>query len=512
MSIRKGLTWTICAFVVLILTVIAIGYGVSKLARDGLQDVERSTLGMATLKASSEKLLKVRLALGSYETLFSVGKQTDAMLADAHQLLGASNRDFQAYVGGTFESEAERKLARAVADARKNLVDRAIEPEFEALNDGNYNAFRDIEGQTANRSYAAYAKAIDELEALQNEDAQRKTATVGERFRFATLVFAAIGAIAVVVGLIARASLSTALIRPVNETIAHFRRIASGDLTMAVAHRPQGEMGQLLGALGQMRAGLMDTVSKVRGSSDEIAYGAKAIASGNVDLSRRTSQQAAALEVTVASIGQLSSTVRQNEDSAKEANRLAQGALQTVSRSGEMAERAMAVMDSITESSRRIKDITGIIEGIAFQTNILALNAAVEAARAGEQGRGFSVVASEVRSLAQRAAVAAKDIKSLIDDAARRVEQGASFVQLAGGTMSEAMGAVERVTRIVGEIEIAAANQSQGIAQVNEAISQIDEATQSNVARVEQVTVAAKSLESQVDVLRRAVAVFEIGT
>ncbi|HTI18805.1 MAG TPA: methyl-accepting chemotaxis protein [Trinickia sp.] len=510
MSIRTGLTWTIGAFVVLILMVIAIGYGVSKFARDGLLGIEQTSQRIATLKSSSEKLLKVRLALGSYETLFSVGQQSETLLTDARNLLAESNKNFEAYAGGPFQTDAERALAQAVVHARAELVTKAIEPEFAALDGGDVNAFRDIEGRTAGASYGVYAKAIDALEALQNEDALRKTGTVGERFRLATFMFAAIGALSIVVGMIARASLSAAVIRPVNQTIVHFERIASGDLTMGVIGSSHGEMGQLLRALGKMRASLVDTVAKVRGSSDEIACGAKEIASGNVDLSRRTSQQAAALEVTVDNVEQLSSAVSRNEDSAKEANRLAQGALQIVVRGGQVIEQAISVMDRVTESSRKVKEITGMIEGIAFQTNILALNAAVEAARAGEQGRGFAVVATEVRYLAQRSATAAKDIKGLIDEAASHVEQGTSFVQLAGGAMSEARGAVEHMTGIMAEIEGAAAEQSSGIAQVNQAISQIDDVTRSNVALVEQAAAAAKSLEQQVELLRHAVGTFAI--
>ena len=510
LSIRTGLTWTICMFVILIVAVIAIGYGALKLASDGLLDVQRASIGMSTLKTSSEKLLQVRLALGGYETLFSVGKQTDALLSDAQKLLVESNADFAAYVSGSFESDVERSLAQAVARARTMFVKQAIEPEVKALNDGDFNAFREIQGEVATRDYAAYAKAIDALEILQNDNARHETAMVGGRSRFATLMFGSIGAVAIAVGFVARASLSAAVIRPVNQTIAHFQRIASGDLTMTVDGGSRSEMGQLLGALGQMRAGLIDTVSKVRDSSGEIANGAKEIALGNLDLSRRTAQQATALEHTAASIEELSSTVKQNEDNAKEVNRLAQGTLKTVVRGGEVISRVVDTMNGISESSRKVKDITGIIEGIAFQTNILALNAAVEAARAGEHGRGFAVVASEVRGLAQRSGTAAKEIKELIGDSADQVEHGASLVREAGKTMSEAMQAVERLTHIMAEIEASAAEQSLGIEQVNHAILQIDEFTQNNVALVEEAAAAAKSLEEQACVLRRAVAAFEI--
>jgi methyl-accepting chemotaxis protein len=259
-----------------------------------------------------------------------------------------------------------------------------------------------------------------------------------------------------------------------------------------------------------MRDGLIDTVSKVRGSTGAITQGANEIASGNADLSRRTEQQAAALEETAASMEELSATVKQNADNAQQANRLAHGALETVTRGGTVVGRVTETMEGITTSSRKVAEIIGMIEGIAFQTNILALNAAVEAARAGEQGRGFAVVASEVRSLAQRSGTAAKEIKELIGESAAKVEQGASLVAEAGKTMHEAMQSVERVTSIMGEIEAAAREQSEGIAQVNKAITQIDEVTQHNAALVEEAAAAAKSLEEQASVLREAVSVFQL--
>src|SRR6202012_2390888 len=270
------------------------------------------------------------------------------------------------------------------------------------------------------------------------------------------------------------------------------------------------EMGQLLSALTKMREGLVETVSKVRGSTTAITQGANEIASGNADLSSRTEQQAAALQQTAASMEQLSATVKQNADNAKQANRLAHGALDTVTRGGQVVSRVTETMDGISESSRKVTEIIGMIEGIAFQTNILALNAAVEAARAGEQGRGFAVVASEVRSLAQRSGTAAKEIKELIGESAAKVEQGASLVAEASKTMSEAMQSVQSVTGIMGEIEAAALEQSEGIAQVNKAITQIDEVTQHNAALVEEAAAAARSLEEQAAVLRDAVAVFQL--
>ncbi|MFM0070205.1 methyl-accepting chemotaxis protein [Paraburkholderia sediminicola] len=509
-TIRGGLTLVISVFVVFLLTVIGVGYGALKLANSSLDETQHSAAALSHLKASSEKLLQVQLALGSYQTLFSVGKQTDDLLPAAHKVLVESNKDFGNYMAGPFASEDEKKLAQNVEQARSALVDKAIEPEFKALNDFDFNTFRNIQGETANAFYATYSKAIDALQRLQT-DSQRKQAETGaQRFQLATLLFAGIGAISIVIGVMARVGLSAAVIKPVNMTIKHFERIAAGDLTIAIKSRSRNEMGQLLSALTKMRDGLVETVAKVRGSTTAITQGANEIASGNADLSSRTEQQAAALQQTAASMEQLSATVKQNADNAKQANRLAQGALETVTRGGAVVSRVTETMDGISESSRKVAEIIGMIEGIAFQTNILALNAAVEAARAGEQGRGFAVVASEVRSLAQRSGSAAKEIKELIGESATKVEQGASLVSDAQKTIHEAMDAVQRVTGVMNEIEASAHEQSDGIEQVNKAITQIDEVTQHNAALVEEAAAAAKSLEEHAVALRDAVAVFQV--
>ncbi|MFC0400935.1 methyl-accepting chemotaxis protein [Paraburkholderia rhizosphaerae] len=509
-TIRGGLTFIIVLFVALLLTVIGVGYGALKEANDGLRDAQHDSVSLASLNASSEKLLQVRLALGSYETLFSVGKATEEMLNAAHKLLADSNKDFQAYADGPFDSDAERALVQEAAKARAALVADALEPEHKALVDNDFNTFRTIQGETADRYYAPYAKAIAALQRLQADNQQRESQAAARRFQISGFAFGAVGLAAIVIGVLARVAMSIALVRPIERTIAHFRSIAAGDLTVGVVSRSRNEMGQLLAALAQMRDGLANTVAGVRSSSNAIAHGVTEIAAGNLDLSNRTGQQAAALERTAASIEQMSSTVRQNADNAKEANRLAQGALETVSHGAEVVNRVIDTMNDITGSSRRVTEITGVIEGIAFQTNILALNAAVEAARAGEEGRGFSVVAAEVRTLAQRSATAAKEIKELLGESAAQVELGASLVTQAGGTMSDARQAVERMTGIMGDIESAAGAQRARIEQVNHEIAQIDQVTQNNATLVEEAAAAARSLEEQTDALREAVAVFRL--
>ncbi|MEP7296167.1 MAG: methyl-accepting chemotaxis protein [Burkholderiales bacterium] len=304
--------------------------------------------------------------------------------------------------------------------------------------------------------------------------------------------------------------LSRSITRPIGEALAVAQRVAAGDLSTRVEAASTDEAGQLLRALGQMNDSLAKVVGNVRQSSDAIATGSAQIASGNQDLSQRTEQQASALEETAASMEQLGSTVRQNADNAKQANQLALGASGVAVKGGEVVSQVVETMKGINDSSKKIADIIGVIDGIAFQTNILALNAAVEAARAGEQGRGFAVVATEVRNLAQRSAEAAKEIKGLISASVERVEQGTTLVDQAGATMAEIVTAIRRVTDIVGEISSASAEQSAGVAQVGQAVTQMDQATQQNAALVEESAAAAENLKQQAQMMVQAVAVFRL--
>jgi methyl-accepting chemotaxis protein len=286
-------------------------------------------------------------------------------------------------------------------------------------------------------------------------------------------------------------------------------RIATGDLTVAI-HTKANDQTSMLVAMKAMRDSLANIVGEFRMGTESIASASAQIAAGNLDLSNRTESQASSLEETASAMEQLTSTVKQNADNARQANQLAETASQVASKGGAVVSDVVNTMSEINDSARKIADIIGVIDGIAFQTNILALNAAVEAARAGEQGRGFAVVATEVRSLAQRSAAAAKEIKLLIDDSVNKVEQGTKQASQAGATMREVVSSVQRVTDIMSEISAASREQSQGIEEVNLAITQMDETTQQNAALVEQAAAAAKSLQDQAGHLEELVNQFQL--
>jgi methyl-accepting chemotaxis protein len=298
--------------------------------------------------------------------------------------------------------------------------------------------------------------------------------------------------------------------RPLAHAVTVAETVASGDLSANIQADSRDETGQLMQALKHMNESLAKVVSEVRQGTNAIATASGQIAAGNQDLSSRTEEQASSLEQTAASMEELTSTVKQNADNARQANQLALSASEVAVKGGGVVGQVVDTMASINASSRKIVDIIGVIDGIAFQTNILALNAAVEAARAGEQGRGFAVVASEVRSLAQRSGAAAKEIKGLIDDSVGKVEAGSRQVAEAGRTMEEIVDSVKRVTDIMGEITAASQEQSTGIEQVNQAIAQMDQVTQQNAALVEEAAAAAQSMQEQAASLVQAVSVFRL--
>jgi methyl-accepting chemotaxis protein-1 (serine sensor receptor) len=406
------------------------------------------------------------------------------------------------------QTEQGKKLSQAVTDGIAS-TEKALDDFRNAIKSGDREAISKT-ARDVGTVYTAMQKSGTVLN--EYETAQAKASYEGSQHRYENFRLTSILAILFGVGIAGYSwfSLRRAISGPITQALKHFDDIAAGDLTQPVHIRSSDEMGQLLSGLSRMQDNLTKTVSTVRSGSEAIASATKQIAAGNMDLSSRTEQQAASLEETASSMEELTSTVKHNADNARQATTLAINASDIAGKGNEVVGNVVHTMDEIRDSSAKITEIVGIIDGIAFQTNILALNAAVEAARAGEQGRGFAVVASEVRTLAQRSSSAAKEIKTLIMHSVDRVQSGSELANQAGRTMSEVIGAVQRVTDIMGEISAASNEQSAGIDQVSRAVTQMDEATQQNAALVEQASAAAKALEQQALMLKETVSVFKI--
>jgi methyl-accepting chemotaxis protein-1 (serine sensor receptor) len=355
----------------------------------------------------------------------------------------------------------------------------------------------------ATNDYANYTRGRADALVRESEEQYATQRSLMMAICLAALAIAALAGVVITRGLL------RALGAEPVELGAVTQRVAAGDLSPVEGAR-NAPAGSVLASMGDMQSSLVNLIGQVRTAADSIATGSSQIATGNVDLSSRTEQQAASLQETASSMEELTSTVRQNAENAQQASSLSANASEVALKGNEVVSQVVGTMGEISTSSAKIADITGIIEGIAFQTNILALNAAVEAARAGEQGRGFAVVASEVRSLAQRSSSAAKEIKDLINDSVQKIKDGSSLANEAGKTMSQVTQAVARVTDIMGEIAAASTEQSRGIEQVNQAITQMDEVTQQNAALVEEATAASKSLEEQGRQLNQAIAFFRL--
>ncbi|MGE8638688.1 MAG: methyl-accepting chemotaxis protein [Achromobacter sp.] len=450
-------------------------------------------------------LVAARTDLSRYATRVAQGNTSDTTaLRLARQRIASGDRAFQGFSSGLSAAEktASADLIQAYTNLSANLqsVGRVLEAG-------------DMESYFKQGTQQAQELLVSERDAFMVRAEEAGQGAMAEISFFHTLfssLLAGILALGLLMAVGAHVLIRRMIVRPLLEAGEIFRRIAEGDLTRRVADRGKNEIGALLAALKGMQDSLVRTVSAVRRGVDEINVGAREISAGNTDLSSRTEEQAASLEETAASMEELASTVKQNADTAREANHMVATSAAVAQRGGEAVASVVETMRAISGSSSRIADIVGVIDGIAFQTNILALNAAVEAARAGEQGKGFAVVASEVRTLAQRSAAAAKEIKQLIEDSAQTVGKGSEQVESAGATMREIVDSVQRVTRLMGEISAASEEQASGIDQVNRAVSQMDSVTQQNAALVEEAAAAAGALEEQARQLAGAVSVFKL--
>ena len=356
----------------------------------------------------------------------------------------------------------------------------------------------------------AYEVAVKALSERQSAMAAEAREAVQQAYTAGVATLATFAVLALALGAALAWVLTRSITRPLRQAVDLANAVAGGDLSTRVEVSSSDETGELMAALKTMNDKLNGLVARVRSGADSISTAAGEVAAGNLDLSARTEQQAGALEESASSMEELTSTVRQNADNAQQGNRMAASASSIATRGGEVVARVVDTMGAIDASARKIVDIISVIDGIAFQTNILALNAAVEAARAGEQGRGFAVVAGEVRTLAQRSATAAKEIKALIDDSVEKVGTGSRLADEAGATMQEVVASVQQVTAIMAEISAASSEQSAGIAQVNDAITQMDQVTQQNAALVEEAAAATESMQEQARSLAEAVSVFRL--
>ncbi|MGU7769245.1 methyl-accepting chemotaxis protein [Burkholderia sp. MR1-5-21] len=506
LTIRARIGFTMAFLAALLCVIGVLGLLGMGRANDASRDIFMNQMPSAVNVAAAELFAaRERLALDR-AALLAGTPDSAAAVERGHTMRTQSDAWWQKYLDLPRGAEEDR-LAQDVA-AKRQTLQHAFDAFAPVIAANDHDRIADA-AKHLQVLYNDLAVSSETLRNFQFTDAQAsfsRAESVYGTLRIVSIVALAAGLGAALLSYIA---LSRAIGRPLADALAHFDAIAAGDLRRRIVVKRRDEMGQLLDGLAKMQRGLVETVGTVRGGSESIATAAKQIAAGNIDLSSRTEEQAAALQETASSMEQLTGTVKQNADNARQASALAANASEIANKGNVVVGQVVGTMGEINQSSAKIADIITIIEGIAFQTNILALNAAVEAARAGEEGRGFAVVAGEVRSLAQRSSAAAKEIKMLIDASVARIRSGSTLVDEAGRTMTDVIGAVQRVTDIMGEIAAASEEQSGGIDQVARAVAQMDEVTQQNAALVEEAAAAAQSLEEQAARLRETVAVFQ---
>ncbi|MFL6673058.1 MAG: methyl-accepting chemotaxis protein [Massilia sp.] len=481
-----------------------------------LDQVAASTKAMM-----AEPLAKERMITDWYSLNYASIRRTAAIVKSTDPALGPYfKQDAAASVTKAADLLKQIEPLIAAAGPEKELFQKILEQRkaysasrdgaVKAKADGNPDEAARILEQSFTPAAKLYQDLLQELVTMQRNSIDATARTIDGNATNSKTLLAILTGVAVLLGAICSWLLTTGITRPIRAALDVAETVASGDLTRSIEASTTDETGALLRALGNMNDSLVAIVTQVRGGTDLIATASAEISAGNLDLSSRTEQQASSLEETAASMEELTTTVRQNADNARQANQLSIKASGVATRGGAVVGEVITTMGSINESARKIVDIIGVIDGIAFQTNILALNAAVEAARAGEQGRGFAVVASEVRTLAQRSAAAAKEIKELIGDSVEKVDAGAKLVDQAGATMDEVVTSIRHVTEIMAEIANASQEQTGGIEQVNQAIGQMDEVTQQNAALVEEAAAAAGSMQEQAVKLAAVVGVFKL--
>ncbi|WP_248320941.1 MULTISPECIES: methyl-accepting chemotaxis protein [unclassified Caballeronia] len=502
-----GLLFVGCAAVIGALSLVGLNSASASLDSLAKEDM----VAMRALADTSSYLLRSRITLDRVRSLTEAGSADEAKKAmeRGQFLLDKSYENWKLYLDTKKPMLPQATLDTLVAQ-HDTLMKTGVEPEFAAMRANDMAAYHAIADTKISPMFVAFDQAVTAAVAFQQKHAEESRANAASQNATLSMVIGGLLALSGLLLFATRFALRSLIVQPINDAVEHFERISRGDLTKSAHTDSTNEIGRLFSGIERMRTNLTAMVGAVHRGAESIDVGAHEIASGNTDLSQRTEEQAASLQETASSMEQLTSTVKQNADNARQASQLAVNASDIASRGGEVVEQVVDTMNAIASSSGKVVDIIGVIEGIAFQTNILALNAAVEAARAGEEGRGFAVVAGEVRSLAQRSAAAAKEIKALIGDSTEKVQSGSQLVTRAGETMGEIVQAVRRVTDIMGEISAASEEQSDGIEQVNRAVTQMDSVTQQNAALVEQAASAAATLEEQTRQLKEIVGQWRI--
>ena len=507
-KLASGLLSVLAAFCLLQLVTGGIGFwSLTTTHRDVGALANVALIQVDSVNETTQHLMDARINLARAATrMVKGGAEPTAIVQHAREQLALAHTSFERFTSATKVNDENTARAAALAEKYQTLH-TALGELAQYLDAGNVQAYLDQPTQSmqdaylnAQHAFAQFGKTQSRasLDSIDGRLALFDTVSIG------ILVALLAGTAAVY------AALKRGVVGPLEEAGRHFERIARGKLVEPIASRGTNEIGRLYEGLARMQASVAQTVKAVRDASDSIDLGADEIATGNADLSARTENQAASLEETASSMEELTATVRQNAEHARGANALAEDALRSTTQGSEVVDSVVQKMRSIAQSSDRIAEIIGVIDGIAFQTNILALNAAVEAARAGEQGRGFAVVAGEVRGLAQRSAQSAKEIKALISESVAQIEGGSELVERAGDAMQNVSSSIARVAQMMGEISASSHEQSTGIEQVNQAVVQMDRMTQQNAALVEQAAAAASSLHDQTRQLKEAVSVFDI--
>ncbi|MGE4329464.1 methyl-accepting chemotaxis protein [Diaphorobacter sp.] len=478
------------------------------------------TVAQATSEMTQQPLAVERMISDWYRYVYSAARRTSAIAKSSDPSLAQffasdtatttrESAELVKRIEPLLTSPEEKALWAEIQEARKAYLSSRNEA-VKAKADGQAEEAERLLTQVFLPATDKYTALIQRLLDMQRARIDGTAQHINATYDQSRLWLIVLGVLGVATGAGCAWWLTRGITQPLAQAVQVARAVAANDLTSQVHASRGDETGQLLQALQEMNANLSQVVARVRAGADGIATASSQLDAGNQNLSSRTEEQASSLQQTAASMEQLTSTVRQNADNARQANQLAASASQTAVQGGQVVAGVVQTMGAINDSSRKIADIIGVIDSIAFQTNILALNAAVEAARAGEQGRGFAVVASEVRALAQRSAGAAKDIKGLITDSVAKVEEGSQQVAEAGRTMDAIVQSVQRVSDLVAEISAASQEQSSGIEQVHQAITQMDQVTQQNAALVEEATAATGALKAQAGQLASAVSVFRI--